>query len=55
MPDLPPEVIIKKLDVTLAILRDRTSRQPTVNTELENFKAIYEAITETVNENDLTP
>ena len=57
MPDTPPEVILKKLDIAWAFLDKRTSMgQVTSNTDaathLELFKTVYKAIGEAVAEND---
>ena len=57
MPDTPPEVIIKKLDIAWAFLDKHTSMGKVTSnadaeTHLELFKTVYKAVGEAVAEND---
>ena len=58
MPECPPEVIVKKLDVAWQLTEKLLQTQPliqisTLNSErMEAFKDVYRAVSEAVQEND---
>ncbi len=59
MPDTPPEVIVKKLDIAWQFIDKHTSMPAVTSSQgatmrLEVFKTVYDAISKAVNENDLS-